>query len=97
MVWGTHRGVETPRKRLLALPAGAWEKANADYVQQLSWTQTPSDLAEEQFPKFGVVSDGEHEAIFDLEYPHTRSTASLVWRKSANISGSRPTRPGGGR
>lgn len=69
MVWGTHRGVDTPRVFLLALPAGNWEKANADYVQQLSWTQAPTDLADDQFPKFGVVSDGEHEAIFDLEYP----------------------------
>ena len=69
MVWGTHRGVETPRVFMLALPAGTWEKANADYVQQLSWTLSPTDLADDQFPKFGVVSDGEHEAIFDLEYP----------------------------
>jgi type I restriction enzyme M protein len=69
MVWGTHRGVETPRVFLLALPAGTWEKANADYVQQLSWTLSPTDLADDQFPKFGVVTDGEHEAIFDLEYP----------------------------
>ena len=69
MVWGTHRGVDTPRVFLLALPAGSWEKANADYVAQLSWTQSPTDLKDDQFPKFGVVSDGEHEAIFDLEYP----------------------------
>ena len=69
MVWGLHRGVDTPRVFLLALPAGNWEKANADYVYQLSWTQTPTELADDQYPKFGVVSDGEHEAIFDLEYP----------------------------
>lgn len=69
MVWGTHRGVDTPRVFLLALQAGSWEKANADYVQQLSWTLSPTDLADDQFPKFGVVTDGEHEAIFDLEYP----------------------------
>jgi type I restriction enzyme M protein len=69
MAWGTYRGIETPRVFLLALPAGNWEKANADYVQQLSWTQAPTDLADDQFPKFGLVSDGEHEAIFDLEYP----------------------------
>lgn len=69
MVWGTHRGVDTPRVFLLALPQGSWEKANADYVQQLSWTQAPTDLSDDQFPKFGIVSDGGHEAIFDLEYP----------------------------
>ena len=69
MVWGSHRGIETPRVFLLALPPGTWEQANADYVQQLSWTQAPTDLADEQYPKFGVVTDGEHEAIFDLEYP----------------------------
>jgi type I restriction enzyme M protein len=69
IVWGTHRGVETPRVFLLALPAGSWEKANADYVYQLSFTQAPTDLAEDQYPKFGIVSNGEHEAIFHLEYP----------------------------
>lgn len=69
LAWGTHRGVETPRIFLLALPPGSWEKANADYVYQLSFTQAPTDLAEDQYPKFSVVSDGEHEAIFDLEYP----------------------------
>jgi type I restriction enzyme M protein len=69
MVWGSHRGVETPRVFLLALPPGKWEQANADYVQQLSWTQAPTDLGDEQYPKFGVVTDGEHEAVFDLEYP----------------------------
>jgi type I restriction enzyme M protein len=69
MVWGSHRGVETPRVFLLALPPGNWEQANADYVQQLSWTQAPTDLGDEQYPKFGIVTDGEHEAIFDLEYP----------------------------
>ena len=69
MVWGAHRGVETPRVFLLALPLGKWEQANADYVQQLAWSQAPTDLGDEQYPKFGVVTDGEHEAIFDLEYP----------------------------
>ena len=69
MVWGSYRGVETPRVFLLALPAGRWEKANPEYVQQRSWTQAPTDLADDQYPKFGVVGDGEHEAVFDLEYP----------------------------
>ena len=69
MVWGSHRGIETPRVFLLALLPGNWEQANADYVQRLSWTQAPTELADEQYPKFGVVTDGEHEAIFDLEYP----------------------------
>ena len=50
MVWGTHRGVDTPRVFLFALPAGSWEKANADYVQQLSWTLSPTDLADDSIP-----------------------------------------------
>lgn len=69
IAWGIHEGVETPRIFLLALASGNWQKANADYVQQISWTQAPTALSDEQYPKFGVVSDGEHEAIFDLEYP----------------------------
>ncbi|MDH3601471.1 MAG: SAM-dependent methyltransferase, partial [Candidatus Tectomicrobia bacterium] len=69
IVWGAHRGIETPRVFVLALLKGHWEQANADYVQQISWTQAPTDLEEEEYPKFGVVSDDEHEVIFDLEYP----------------------------
>src|SRR5688572_29836270 len=69
MVWGSHRGVETPRVFLLALPPGNWQQAHADYVQQLAWSQAPTGLGDEQYPMFGVVTDGEHEAIFDLEYP----------------------------
>ena len=69
IVWGSHRGVETPRIFVLALAKGNWEKANADHIQQLSWTQAPTDLEEDQYPKFGVACDGENEAFFDLEYP----------------------------
>lgn len=69
MVWGTHKGVDTPRVFLLALEKGNWELANPEHVQQLSWTLAPTDLAEDQYPTFGIVSDGDNEAIFDLEYP----------------------------
>ena len=69
MVWGEHRGEETPRIFVLALPSGSWEKANADYVQQLSWTQAPTGMAADQYAKFALVGDGKNEAMFDLEYP----------------------------
>ncbi|MFV2066494.1 MAG: class I SAM-dependent DNA methyltransferase [Pirellulales bacterium] len=69
IVWGSHRGVKTPRIFVLALAKGNWEKANADHIQQLSWTQAPTDLEEDQYPKFGVACDGDNEAFFDLEYP----------------------------
>src|SRR5690242_14098546 len=69
MVWGTHRGGDTTPVFLAALPPGHWEKANAEYITQVSWTQAPAGLADDQYPKFGLVSDGEHEAVFDLEYP----------------------------
>ena len=69
MVWGEHKGEETPRVFVLALPPGSWEKANAEYVQQLSYTQAPTGLAADEYAKFAIVSDGKNEAMFDLEYP----------------------------
>lgn len=69
MVWGEHKGEETPRIFVLALPLGSWEKANAEYVQQLSYTQAPTGLAADEYAKFAIVSDGKNEAMFDLEYP----------------------------
>lgn len=69
MVWGEYRGEETPRIFVLALPEGSWDKANADHVAQLGWTQAPSGLPDDQYPKFALVGDGKSEAMFDLEYP----------------------------
>lgn len=69
MVWGEHKGEETPRIFVLALPPKAWEKANAEYVQQLSYTQAPTKLAADEYAKFALVGDGKNEAMFDLEYP----------------------------
>jgi len=69
MVWGEHRGEETPRIFVLALPSGAWDKANADHVAQLGWTQAPTGLPDDEYPKFALVGDGKNEAMFDLEYP----------------------------
>ncbi|MCC7337945.1 MAG: N-6 DNA methylase [Pirellulaceae bacterium] len=69
MVWGDHKGEETPRIFVLALPVGSWEKANAEYVQQLSYTQAPTGLAADEYAKFALVGDGKNEAMFDLEYP----------------------------
>jgi type I restriction enzyme M protein len=69
IVWGRHRGEETPRIFLLALPAGAWDRANVDHVQERMWARTPTDTPADAYPQFGVVSDGAHEAFFNLGYP----------------------------
>jgi type I restriction enzyme M protein len=69
IAYGLHMGVETPRLFLLALPPGAWEKATAENIQQRMWDVTPSDTAQDAYPKFGVVSDGAKERLFDLQYP----------------------------
>src|SRR5579872_77755 len=63
IAYGLHLGVETPRLFLLALPTGAWEKATAENIQQRMWDLTPSDTAQDAYPKFGVVSDGEKERV----------------------------------
>lgn len=69
IVWGRYQGVDTARILLLALPSGQWDKANAEYVQQQSYTLPPTDTPEDQYPQFGVVLDGEHQAVFDLGFP----------------------------
>jgi len=69
IVWGQHRGEETPRIFLLAVPAGAWDRANVDHLQERMWARTPTDTPADAYPQFGVVSDGDHEAFFNLGYP----------------------------
>ncbi|MBD2198557.1 MULTISPECIES: HsdM family class I SAM-dependent methyltransferase [Calothrix] len=69
IVWGQYQGVETPRIFLLALAPGNWDKANAEYVQQKSYTLPPADTKEDEFPQFAVVSDGEHKTCFELSFP----------------------------
>jgi type I restriction enzyme M protein len=67
--WGMHQGLETPRILALALPMDAWERANANEVQRLSYEMPSPDTPEDQYPQFGFVSDGDHEAFFDLNFP----------------------------
>jgi len=68
VVWGRHEGVETPRVLALVLPAGAWNRSNADEVQMLSWTLPSPATAQDHYAQFAVVKDaeGKLEAIFDL-------------------------------
>jgi len=69
VAYGLYLGEETPRLFLMALPAGAWEKATAENVQQRMWDLTPPDTAANAYSKFGLVSDGAKERVFDLQYP----------------------------
>ena len=78
IAYGLHMGVETPRLFLLALPPGAWEKATAENIQQRMWDLTPSNTAVDAYPKFGVVSDGAKERLFDLQYPAHEIDLRLV-------------------
>jgi type I restriction enzyme M protein len=67
IVWGNYKGNLTPRIFVWVLAAGQWEKAKE--VQSVSWNVMPADTAEDQYPQFGVVIDGEHTAFFDISYP----------------------------
>ncbi|MEQ8819808.1 MAG: N-6 DNA methylase [Sumerlaeia bacterium] len=67
--WGSHHGVETPRVFALVLPKDAWDRANANEVQRLSYELPPPTTKEDQYPQFAVVSDGEHTAYFYLSFP----------------------------
>lgn len=67
--WGSHHGVETPRVFALALPKDAWDRANANEVQRLSYELPPPTTKEDQYPQFAIVSDGEHTAYFYLSFP----------------------------
>lgn len=70
-VWGQFEGVPTPRILLLALAAGHWDKANADYVSRQCDRLVIENSNDDYFPHFALVSDTEgHEAVFDLNtYP----------------------------
>src|SRR5205814_1801438 len=69
IVWGRVKGIDTPRVFLLALAPEAWGNANADAVLQRVYTLTPTDTKDDEYPQFAVVSDGPHQAVFDLQYP----------------------------
>lgn len=69
IIWGRHRGEDTPRILLLALPKERWGEVQAEFVQARSWEITPPDTPQDQYPRFAVVTDGEHELIFDVAYP----------------------------
>ena len=42
IVWGRHQGRETPRILLVAVPAGAWDRATPEYMEELGWTKPPT-------------------------------------------------------
>ena len=69
IVWGQHEGIETPRVLLFALPKERWGEVQAEFVQSRSWGVLPPDTRQEEYPQFAVVTDGEHELIFDINYP----------------------------
>lgn len=70
IVWGRERGEDSARIFLLCVAPEFWDRVKADYVAQQMWKSAPTDLPEDAYPKFGVVSDGaERQRVFDLEYP----------------------------
>lgn len=68
LVWGMHRGEETPRVLALVQPPGAWSRSNAEDVMALSWTLPTPDTPANEFAQFAVVVDatGQNEVVFDL-------------------------------
>lgn len=69
VAWGTVQGAATPRIFVQAIDDDAWEKMNADSVQQSMWAKMPLETLDDAYPKFAMVTDGKREVYFDLEYP----------------------------
>ena len=69
IVWGQYQGVETARIFLLVLAEGNWDKANANYVQEKSYTLPSPDTTEDEYPQFAIVTDGQNKIMFDLGHP----------------------------
>ncbi len=69
IVWGQHQGIETARIFVLILPEGNWDRANANYVQEKSYTLPAADTPEDEYPQFAIVTDGQNKMMFDLGYP----------------------------
>jgi len=69
IVWGQYQGIETARIFLLVLAEGNWDKANANQVQEKSYTLPSPDTTEDEYPQFAIVTDGQNKMMFDLGYP----------------------------
>ena len=69
IVWGQYQGVETARILVFVLNEGNWNRANANYVQEKSYTLPAADTPEDEYPQFAIVTDGQNKMMFDLGYP----------------------------
>ena len=70
IVWARPKGNDTPRILLLLADTEQWDKVNANSVEARMFELLPTEIPEDQYPKFAYVSDGEAKvSVFDLEYP----------------------------
>jgi len=70
VVWARPKGNETPRIFLLLVASDQWDKVNANWVETRLFELLPTEIPENEYPKFAYVSDGDaKESVFDLEYP----------------------------
>jgi type I restriction enzyme M protein len=70
IVWARPKGNDTPRILLLLVASDQWDKVNANWVETRMFELLPTEIPEDQYPKFAYVSDGDAKvSVFDLEYP----------------------------
>ena len=70
IVWSRPKGNDTPRILLLLVDTEQWDKVNANSVETRMFELLPTEIPEDQYPKFAYVSDGDAKvSVFDLEYP----------------------------
>jgi len=70
MVWARPKGNDTPRIFLLLVASDQWDKVNANWVETRMFELLPTEIPENEYPKFAYVSDGDAKvSVFDLEYP----------------------------
>ncbi|MEZ0388942.1 MAG: hypothetical protein ACAI34_17850, partial [Verrucomicrobium sp.] len=70
MLWARPKGNDTPRIFLLLVASDQWDKVNANWVETRMFELLPTEIPENEYPKFAYVSDGDAKvSVFDLEYP----------------------------
>lgn len=70
VVWAQPKGNATPRILLLLVASDDWDKVGPNWVETRLFELLPTEIPEEEYPKFAYVSDGDAKvSVFDLEYP----------------------------
>ena len=70
IAWARIKGVDTPRIFQYMVAPDHWDRTSANDVETRMYELLPTDLGDEAYPVFAVVTDGaDRKKFFDLSYP----------------------------